>query len=166
MRSFMSPFIQSIANSSPALCQQQVHRPAARRLLCLHQTRPRAISALGSNAAAPAPSLSSSRGVLPCSPAARVDDLAQNLDERHVRFSSSRSPPRHAHTVLRRRSVDRLLLLRGSIKGATNNRGHALLASTRILRFYEAYTMPIIEDTMGLSRSIEAALEWRAACSG
>jgi hypothetical protein len=26
--------------------------------------------------------------------------------------------------------------------------------------------MPIIEDTMGLSRSIEAALEWRAACSG
>jgi hypothetical protein len=50
--------------------------------------------------------------------------IAQDLDERHVRSSSS-SPPRNAHAVVRRRLVDRLLLLRGSFKGATNNRGHA-----------------------------------------
>jgi hypothetical protein len=54
-----------------------------------------------------------------------VDELAQNLDERHVRSSSSSSPPRNAHAVVRRRLVDRLLFLRGSFKGATNNRGHA-----------------------------------------
>ncbi len=39
--------------------------------------------------------------------------------------SSSSSPPRHAHAVVCRRLVDRLLLLRGSFKGVTNYRGHA-----------------------------------------
>jgi hypothetical protein len=43
----------------------------------------------------------------------------------HVRCSSSASPSRHAHTALRRRPVDHLLLLRGSIKDASHNRAHA-----------------------------------------
>ncbi len=108
-----------------ALCQEQVYRAAARRLLCLLKTRPRAIGALGSNAAAPAPPLSSSRRIFPCRMAAWVDELAQDLDERHVRSSSSSSPPRNAHAVVRRRLVDFLFLFRGSFKVATNNRGHA-----------------------------------------
>ncbi len=119
------PSEASTGSRSSVKRQQQVHRGATRRLLCLHQTRPRAISALGSNVAVPAPSLSSSRRVIPCSLAARVDELVQNLDERHVRCNSSTSPPRHAHTTLCRRFVDRLFLLRRSFKGATNNRGHA-----------------------------------------
>jgi hypothetical protein len=47
------------------------------------------------------------------------------LDECHVCCNSSTSPPRHTNTTLCRRFVDRLLLLRRSFKGATNNRGHA-----------------------------------------
>jgi hypothetical protein len=110
--------------SNTALCQQQVHRVTARILLCLYQTRPRVISTLGSNASAPAPPLSSSRRVLPCIPADRVDELAQNLDECHVRSSCNTSPSRNTHTTLCRRFVDRLLLLRRSFKVMTNNRGH------------------------------------------
>jgi hypothetical protein len=49
---------------------------------------------------------------------------SQDLDERHVRSNNSSSPSRITHDVVRRRLVDRLLLLRGSFKGATNNRGH------------------------------------------
>ncbi len=137
-----------------ALCQKQVHRATVRRLLCLHQTRPRAIGprtkqhtytcvsvtrrllcliqtrlrdigVLGSNTSTPVPPLSSSRRIFPCHIAAWVDEFAQNLDERHVRSSNRSSPSWNAHAVVRRRLVDRLLLLRGSFKGATtNNRGH------------------------------------------
>ncbi len=107
-----------------ALCQEQVYRASARRLLCLLKTRPRTIGALGSNASAPAPPLSSSRRIFPCLIAAWVDEFAQDLDERHVRSSNSSSPPRNAHAVVRRRLVDRLLLLQGSFKDTTN-RGHA-----------------------------------------
>ena len=92
--------------------------------LCLHQTRPRVIGAIGSNAAAPEPPLPSSRRVLPSGLAARVDEFAQNLDNRHVDRSSSATPPRYAHTVLCRRSADRLQFLRRSIK-CSNHRGHA-----------------------------------------
>jgi hypothetical protein len=80
--------------------------------------------ALGSNASAPAPPLSSSRRVQPCGVAARLDQLDQDLDERHVRYNSRSSPPRHSHAVVCRRLVDHLLLLRGSFKGATYYRGH------------------------------------------
>jgi hypothetical protein len=52
--------------------------------VCSRPDRPRATGALGSNASAPAPPLSSSRRVLPCGVAARVDQLAQDLDERQV----------------------------------------------------------------------------------
>jgi hypothetical protein len=55
-----------------------------------------------------------------------LDELVQDLDECHIRSSSCTSPSRNAHVVVRRRLVDRLLLLRGSFKGTTNNRGHAL----------------------------------------
>ncbi len=108
-----------------ALCQEQVYRAAARRLLCLLKTRPRASGALGTNASAPAPPLSSSRRIFSHRIAAWVDELTQDLDECHVRSNISSSPLRNAHVVVRRRLVDRLLLLRGNIKGTTNNRGHA-----------------------------------------
>jgi hypothetical protein len=61
--------------------------------------RPRAIGALGSNADAPAPPVPSRRRVFPHHFAVRVDELEQNLDDRHVRCSSCASPPRHAHTI-------------------------------------------------------------------
>ena len=59
-----------------ALCKEQVYPAAARRLLCLFKTRPRASGTLGSNASAPAPPLSSSRRVQPCGAATLVDQLA------------------------------------------------------------------------------------------
>ena len=111
--------------SAAALCQQQIHRTAARRLFRLLQTRPRAIGAFGSNAFAPAPPLSSSRRVFTCGLAARLDQLAQNLDKCHVSSRRSPSPPRYAHTALCRRPLDRLQLLRGSFAGAPNHRGDA-----------------------------------------
>jgi hypothetical protein len=77
---------------------------------------------LGSNAAAPP--LPSSRRVLPHRLPDRVDQIVQNLDEYHVRCSSSASASWHVHTALRRRPVDHLLLLE-SIKDSTNNTGHA-----------------------------------------
>ncbi len=67
-----------------ALCQEQVYRAATRRILCLFKTRPRASGVLGSNASVPATPLSPSRRVQPCGVAARLDQLAQDLDERHV----------------------------------------------------------------------------------
>jgi hypothetical protein len=91
---------------------KQVYRAAARRLLCLFKTRPRSSGALGSNVSAPAPPLSPSRRVQSCGVAARLDQLAQDLDECHVRCNSSSPPPRHAHAVVCRRLVDHLLLLR------------------------------------------------------
>jgi hypothetical protein len=54
-----------VTSGSVTLCQQQVHRPAVRRLFCPYQTRPCVISSLGSNVPAPASPLSSSRRVLP-----------------------------------------------------------------------------------------------------
>jgi hypothetical protein len=40
--------------------------------------------------------------------AARLDQLAQNLDKCHVSSRRSPSPPRHAHTALCRRPLDHL----------------------------------------------------------
>jgi hypothetical protein len=76
-----------VASGSAAVCREQVYRAAARRLLCLlkFETRPRAFGVLVSNASAPAPPLPSSRRFFPRGVAARVDQLAQDLDERHVR---------------------------------------------------------------------------------
>jgi hypothetical protein len=91
----------------------------------LHQTRPRVIGTIGSNSSAPATPLSSSGSVLPSGLAARVDDLTQNLDKRHVGSSSSDPPSRHPHTALLRRLVDRFQILRRSNKDSTNYRGHA-----------------------------------------
>jgi ferredoxin len=105
-----------------SLCQQQVYRTAEWRLLCLHKTRPRDICVLGSNPTVPAPPLPSSRRVLPRHFATRVDLITQNLDDRHVHCGNCAFPPRHAHTDVLRRPVDRLFLIRRSIKGATNNR--------------------------------------------
>jgi hypothetical protein len=110
-RSTQASKILFVASGSVALCQQQVYRAATRRLICLHKTRPRVFGALGSNTGASVPPLSSSRRVLPCIPAARVDEFDQNLNYRHVFCSSNAFPPRYAHTVLSRRPVDRLLLL-------------------------------------------------------
>ncbi len=78
-----------------------------------------------SNPDAPVSPLLSSGRVLPCGLAARVDEIAQNLDKRHVDRSSSAPPPRHTHTALCRRFADRLQFLRRSNKGSTNHRGHA-----------------------------------------
>jgi hypothetical protein len=66
----------------------------------------------------------SPRAILPCDLAARVDELVQNLDSRHVDRRSSVPPSRHAIAVLCRRFADRLQLLRRSNKGSTNRRGH------------------------------------------
>ena len=94
-----------VASGPADLCQQQVYRSADRRLLCLNQTRPRAFGVLGSNSTRRLGDndlvISPSRRVLPCIPTARVDELAQNLDQCHVRCNNNDSPSRHAHTALR-----------------------------------------------------------------
>ena len=64
----------TITSDVASLCQQQVHRVPTRRLLCLHQTRPRVIGVIGSNTTAPAPPLPSSGRVLPCDLSVRVDE--------------------------------------------------------------------------------------------
>ena len=73
------------------------------------------------HAGAPAPHLSSGRRVLPCGLAARVDELAQNLDSRQVSRRSGAAPPWHAcmRTLL---FVDDLLIACRSNTGATNHR--------------------------------------------
>jgi hypothetical protein len=108
-----------VTSDSATLCQQQVHRPAVRRLLCPYQTRTHVISSLGSNVPAPVSPLSSSRRVLPFILVSLVHELDQNLDERHVRSISRVSPSRHEYTSLRRRPVDGLFLLRGNFKGVS-----------------------------------------------
>ena len=86
--------------SAAALCQQQVHRAAARRLFCLHQTRPHATVAFGPNAIAPESPLPSNRRVLSRDPTARLDQLVQNMDKCHVSSRRTASPPRYAHPAL------------------------------------------------------------------
>ena len=100
MHTFMSRSTPSIENSFRRIWRCRSVSTTSFRLLRLHQTRPRAIGALGSNAAASAPPLSSSRRVLACGLAALVDELAKNLNERHVRSSSSDPLPRHAHAAV------------------------------------------------------------------
>jgi hypothetical protein len=85
-------------------------------------------------------------------------------DERHVRCSSKSPPPRHAHAVVCRRLVDRLLLLRGSFKGATNirgrapRRGHSPRAAQGMLR----YSDPDLARPFG----IQHLLHWQRSPTG